>query len=203
MRCRVKAAGDVVRLLRDKGLTLALAESCTAGLVADSIAGIPGASNVFWGSFVTYRVEAKAAMLGIDRTMIERYGVVSGETARMMAEGALEKSGADISVSVTGLAGPDGDGRGTPVGTVWMAVAVRENAGQRVRVEHFCYRGGRAAVRKAAALDVLRLILSVCREGSEEGGLSLEGFQEPGEVKKGGSIPPGFDVALSVLPVLS
>jgi PncC family amidohydrolase len=161
MRCSVKRALDVVRLLREKGLTLALAESCTAGLVADSIASIPGASNVFWGSFVTYRVEAKAAMLGIDRTMIERYGVVSGETARMMAEGALEKSGADISVSVTGLAGPDGDGQGVPVGTVWMAAAVRENGGYRVRVELFCYEGNRATVRKAAARDALELVLSV------------------------------------------
>ncbi|MDR0640072.1 MAG: CinA family protein [Spirochaetaceae bacterium] len=161
MHCRAETAGDVVRLLREKGLTLALAESCTAGLVADSIACVPGASDVFWGSFVTYRVEAKAAMLGIDRTMIERYGVVSGETARMMAEGALKKSNADISASVTGLAGPDGDDRGTPVGTVWMAAAVRENGGHRVRVEHFCYRGNRATVREATALDVLRLIRNV------------------------------------------
>ncbi|MDR1469922.1 MAG: CinA family protein [Spirochaetaceae bacterium] len=170
MRCRAEAAGDVVRLLREKGLTLALAESCTAGLVADSIACVPGASNVFWGSFVSYRVEAKAAMLGIDRTMVERYGVVSGETARMMAEGALEKSGASLAASVTGLAGPDGDDRGTPVGTVWMAVAVRENGvshgmsgnvSPRVRVEHFCYEGDRATIREAAAVDVLKLVLSV------------------------------------------
>jgi PncC family amidohydrolase len=164
MHCRVEAADDVVRLLQNERLTLALAESCTAGLVADSIASIPGASNVFWGSFVTYRVEAKAAMLGIDRTMIERYGVVSGETARMMAEGALEKSGADLSASVTGLAGPDGDDRGTQVGTVWMAAAVRENGGCRVRVEHFCYEGDRATVRETAALDVLRLIEAVASE---------------------------------------
>jgi PncC family amidohydrolase len=162
MRCRAEAALDVVRLLREKGLTLALAESCTAGLVADSITGIPGASNVFWGSFVTYRIEAKTAMLGIDRTMVERYGVVSGETARMMAEGALEKSGVDIAVSVTGLAGPDGDSRGTPVGTVWMAAAVRESSnGSRVRVKHFYYEGDRATVREAAACDALVLAASV------------------------------------------
>jgi PncC family amidohydrolase len=98
-------------------------------------------------------------MLGIDRTEIERYGVVSGETARMMAEAALEKSGADISVSVTGLAGPDGDGRGTPVGTVWMAAAARETGGGRcVRVERFRYEGDRATSRETAALDALRLI---------------------------------------------
>jgi PncC family amidohydrolase len=140
-------------------LMLAVAESCTAGLVADSIACVPGASNVFWGSFVTYRIEAKVAMLGIDPALLDRYGAVSEETARAMAEGALEKSGADISASVTGLAGPDGDDRGTPIGTVWIAAAIRENDGTcRVRTECFRYQGGRAAVREAAALDVLRLI---------------------------------------------
>jgi PncC family amidohydrolase len=161
MNCRVETAEAVVRLLREKSLMLAVAESCTAGLVADSIACIPGASEVFWGSFVTYRVEAKTAMLGISRALIERHGVVSAETARAMAESALKKSGADLSASVTGLAGPDGDDRGTPIGTVWMAVAVRENSGSRVRLERFCYGGGRAAVREAATLDVLRLIHEV------------------------------------------
>jgi PncC family amidohydrolase len=164
MNCRVETAGAVVRLLRENALTLALAESCTAGLVADSIACIAGASNVFWGSFVTYRIEAKTAMLGIDAALLERYGAVSLETARAMAEGALEKSGAVLSASVTGLAGPDGDDRGTPVGTVWMAVAVREHGGRpRVRLQHFRYRGERAAVREAAALDVLRLIQETAR----------------------------------------
>jgi PncC family amidohydrolase len=154
------AAHAAVRLLRDNALTLALAESCTAGLVADSIACVPGASNVFWGSFVTYQVAAKVAMLGIDRALIDRYGAVSAETARAMAEGALEKSGADLSASVTGLAGPDGDDRGTPIGTVWIAVAVRENGNPRcVRAECFRYPAdGRAAVRAAAARDVLRFI---------------------------------------------
>jgi PncC family amidohydrolase len=168
MRCKAEAANvadvafvasAVVRVLRDQALTLVLAESCTAGLVADRIACVPGASSVLWGSFVAYRVEAKAAMLGVDRALVDRYGAVSAETARAMAEGALERSGAKLSVSVTGLAGPDGDDRGTPVGTVWMAAAVRENDGPHcVRVEHFQYEGGRSAVREAAALDVLRLV---------------------------------------------
>jgi PncC family amidohydrolase len=159
MNCRVETADEVVRLLREHALTLAVAESCTAGLVADSIACIPGASDVFWGSFVTYRTEAKAAMLGIDRALLERYGAVSAETARAMAAASLEKSGVDLSASVTGLAGPDGDDRGTPVGTVWVAAAVREKSGRpRVRVRCFQYQGGRASVREAAALDVLRVI---------------------------------------------
>jgi PncC family amidohydrolase len=178
MHCRVDAADAVVRLLREHALTLALAESCTAGLVADSIACIPGASNVFWGSFVTYRIEAKAAMLGIDPALLDRYGAVSQETARAMAEGVLEKSGAVLSASVTGLAGPDGDGRGTPVGTVWMASAVREHDDPRhtdtplprVRLRHFCYEGGRASVREAAALDVLRLIMETARSIGETKG---------------------------------
>jgi PncC family amidohydrolase len=164
MSYRGEAAGEVVRLLQENALMLSVAESCTAGLVADSLAHIPGVSEVFWGSFVTYRVEAKAAMLGIDRALLDRYGVVSGETARMMAEGALEKSGASLSASVTGLAGPDGDDRGTPIGTVWIAAAVREHgAGHCVRLEHFCYEGDRAAVRESAARDVLRIIRDVAQ----------------------------------------
>jgi PncC family amidohydrolase len=159
MNCKIETADEVVRLLRENALTLAVAESCTAGLVADSIACIPGASDVFWGSFVTYRTEAKAAMLGIEKALLERYGAVSEETARAMAEAALEKSGTSVSASVTGLAGPDGDGRGTPVGTVWVAAAAREKSGRpRILARCFQYQGGRASVREAAALDVLRVI---------------------------------------------
>jgi PncC family amidohydrolase len=171
MNCRVETADAVVRFLRERALTLAVAESCTAGLVADSIACIPGASDVFWGSFVTYRAEAKAAMLGIDRGLLERYGAVSRETARAMAEAALEKSGADLSASVTGLAGPDGDGRGTPVGTVWVAAATREKGGHpRVHARCFHCQGDRASVREAAALDVLRVIRETAQAFSADAG---------------------------------
>jgi PncC family amidohydrolase len=151
----------------------ALAESCTAGLAAAEIASVPGASKVFWGGFVTYSIEAKTAMLGIDRTLIEGYGAVSSETACAMACGALQKSGVDITAAVTGLAGPDGDDRGTPVGTVWIAVAARkrtetaenaENAAPITQAWLCHYDGGREAIRQAAAAGTLGRLLSVVQE---------------------------------------
>jgi PncC family amidohydrolase len=134
-----------------------LAESCTAGLAADLIACIPGASRVLWGSFVCYTVEAKAAMLGLDPVRIEKHGAVSRETACAMAEGALEKSGADIAAAVTGLAGPDGDGR-VPVGTVWIACALR---GNKALADEFHFAGSRDEVRSAAAVELIKLLTNI------------------------------------------
>ena len=109
-------AEGVVKSLGIQGRMIAAAESCTAGLAADFIARIPGASNVFWGSFVTYTADAKFKMLGVSKELIEKYGAVSRPVALAMAEGALERSGASLAFSVTGLAGPDGDDSKTPVG---------------------------------------------------------------------------------------
>jgi PncC family amidohydrolase len=156
-------AEALVRLAAEKGCRIVAAESCTAGLVADSLARVPGASRVLWGSFVTYTVEAKIRMLKVDADMIAGRGAVSRETALAMAEGALAESGADIAVSVTGLAGPDGDGTATPVGTVWMGLAgvppngVPPNGGvPEARVFHYDLE--RNELRRAAALDALRLL---------------------------------------------
>ena len=129
-------------------LRVVLAESCTAGLGADCIARIPGASLVLWGSFVVYTVDAKVAMLGLDRGLIEKNGAVSRETACAMAEGALVKSGAHLSAAVTGLAGPGGDGTAVPVGTVWIATALRDGE---TAASVFHFPGSRDEVRRAAA----------------------------------------------------
>ncbi|MFP3043888.1 nicotinamide-nucleotide amidohydrolase family protein [Treponema primitia] len=146
----------LIETLAAASLTLAAAESCTAGLVADLIARVPGASRVFWGSFVTYSVDAKIKLLGVDADTIRRYGAVSRETAAAMAEGALEKSGAGAAVSVTGLAGPDGDGSGQKVGTVWIGIARRGFPAEAV-VHH--YDGDRSAIRNAAAADAIAELL--------------------------------------------
>jgi PncC family amidohydrolase len=151
------AAGELVRRLEGLGKKAAAAESCTAGLAADLIARIPGASGVFWGSFVTYSIDAKVRMLGVDRALIEKFGAVSRETALAMAEGALEKSGAGYAVSVTGLAGPGGDGSGLPVGTVWIATASAEGES---RASVFTFPGGRNEVRRAAAQKAVAELLS-------------------------------------------
>ena len=114
----------VVRLLTEKGVKFATAESCTGGLIANRITNVPGASDVFTHGFVTYANAAKSEMLGVSQKDIETSGAVSEIVARAMAEGALKKSGAGISVAVTGIAGPGGGTEDKPVGTAWIAVAV-------------------------------------------------------------------------------
>jgi nicotinamide-nucleotide amidase len=117
--------------LRARKLKLALAESCTGGLVAKLLTDMPGSSDFFQFSVVTYSNEAKCDLLGVDAKLIERYGAVSSEVAAAMAEGALVRSrsagaaGADIAVAITGVAGPGGGSEAKPVGTVWFAVAHR------------------------------------------------------------------------------
>ena len=137
--------------------TVAVAESCTAGLVADLLAQVPGASRVLWGSFVSYTVTAKIKMLGLEEALIERYGAVSQETACAMARAVMERSAADMAVSVTGLAGPEGDGTSTPVGTVWIGTLLR---GKEPTSRRFHYTGSRNEVRKAAAADAIRELLA-------------------------------------------
>lgn len=134
---------------------IAGAESLTAGLAADMLARIPGASKVFWGSFVSYTREAKQAMLGISGETLDRHGLVSHETAAAMAAGALEKSGVDGAFSVTGLAGPEGDGSGLPLGTVWIGTALKNGP---VKTESFLFTGSRPEVREQAALEALHQI---------------------------------------------
>ena len=116
----------VVRTMTRRGLKLALAESCTGGLIASRITDVPGASAVLTHGFVTYANEAKVAVLGVEDDDLTAHGAVSEPIARQMAEGALRVSGADIAVAVTGIAGPDGGSDEKPVGTVFIAVAVRD-----------------------------------------------------------------------------
>ena len=151
-----KVSEGVIRKLNALSLTLALAESCTAGLVSGLLAGTAGASGVLWGSFVCYTKEAKVSMLGLDNDKLADYGLVSRETALSMAIGALQKSGASLAAAVTGLAGPSGDGSGVPVGTVWVATALRNGLITEAREFHFS--GSRNAVRIRAAVAVFESI---------------------------------------------
>jgi PncC family amidohydrolase len=152
---------NLVALLKEKSLMLVAAESCTAGLVADRIARVPGASNVFWGSFVCYTVQAKMTMLGINGKILDTYGLVSAETAAAMAAGALKKSGAGLALSVTGLAGPEGDGSDVPVGTVWIGTALK-NGPETAKIFHFT--GSRNELRSKAALEAVNQILKQLQE---------------------------------------
>jgi nicotinamide-nucleotide amidase len=115
----------VVRLLKERGMKFAAAESCTGGLIGDRITNVPGASEVFTHGFITYANEAKSGVLGVSATDIENHGAVSETVARQMADGALQVSAACIAVAVTGIAGPSGGTPDKPVGTAWIATAMR------------------------------------------------------------------------------
>jgi nicotinamide-nucleotide amidase len=148
----------VVTTLADRGLTLATAESLTAGLVCADLADIPGCSQVLRGGIVAYDVEVKAAVLGLDGAVLAR-GVVSRPVAEAMAQAARLRLGADVGVATTGVAGPEPHG-GEPVGSVWIAVAVDG----RVRSEHLSLDGDRAAIRcqtVAACWDLVLAVLGV------------------------------------------
>lgn len=122
------AARDLLADARQRGVTIVTAESCTGGLIAASLAAVPGASASLERGFVTYSNEAKTEMLGVPAELIERRGAVSQEVALAMVDGALKHSRADIAVAVTGIAGPDGGTADKPVGLVHIAAARRGGA---------------------------------------------------------------------------
>jgi nicotinamide-nucleotide amidase len=145
----------VVDLLRERRLTLALAESCTGGLLSARLTDVPGASAVLERAFVTYANRAKVEEIGVDPARLERHGAVSEETAAAMAAGAMKAAGVDVGVGITGIAGPDGGTDEKPVGLVFVATCGA--AGTQVRRSIFP--GGRERVRYQAtqvALEMLR-----------------------------------------------
>src|ERR1700726_4751052 len=121
----IEMARALIDLCRARKLTIATAESCTGGLVAATLTEIPGSSDVFDRGFVTYSNDAKQAMLGVPAGTLETFGAVSRETAQAMAQGALDRAGADLAVAITGIAGPGGALPGKPVGLVHLAAAAR------------------------------------------------------------------------------
>ena len=122
----------VLEIYKSKGLTLAFAESCTGGWLAKAVTDNPGASEVFLGSLVTYANEAKENLLGVPMDVIEEYGAVSYTVARAMAEGVAAALMADVSLAVTGIAGPGGGSAEKPVGTVYMAVCAKGHTSVRL-----------------------------------------------------------------------
>ncbi len=122
-REEIETPALVLELLRERGLTLATAESCTGGLVAARLTAIPGSSDVFLGSVVAYANSVKTSQLGVPEELLATFGAVSAETAAAMAEGARTRLGADVAVSVTGVAGPGGGTAEKPVGLVFLHAA--------------------------------------------------------------------------------
>lgn len=150
---RTALAASAGRALLAAGLKAVTAESCTGGGVASALTDIPGSSQWFERGYVTYSNDAKIDDLGVDPAALERHGAVSVEVARQMAEGALRRSGADVAVALTGIAGPDGGSIEKPVGLVYLAYGRR---GGPVQVSRELYAGDRAAVRGQAVADALR-----------------------------------------------
>jgi nicotinamide-nucleotide amidase len=146
------------RLLADR-CCAATAESCTGGWIAKVLTDIAGSSQWFTEGFVTYSNEAKVQRLGVPQAGLRRHGAVSETVARAMARGALRRTRAQVAVAVTGIAGPGGAVPGKPVGTVWMAWAVRRGSRVEVTAELRHYRGGREAVRRKTVRDALTGIL--------------------------------------------
>ena len=151
-------------LLRERGLTLGSAESCTGGLIAKRITDLPGASAVFRGGVVSYVNAVKSGVLGVDAGVLEQYGAVSEPVARAMAQGARRVLGCDLAVATTGVAGPDPDDRGNPVGLVYVALAGPEGTYVK-RLESPT--GGRPRIRNTAASHAFHLVCRYLQGGLE------------------------------------
>lgn len=145
------------KTLREKGLVLVTAESCTGGLIASALTDLAGSSSIFDRGFVTYSNQAKIDMLDVDKKTLDNFGAVSAETAIEMAKGALNASQGDIAVSVTGIAGPDGGTQDKPVGTVFIGIAAK-NAAPYAEKNQFS--GSRHEIRSATLDKALRLVLN-------------------------------------------
>ncbi len=159
-----KTAENVVQLLKERKLILSTAESCTGGLISAEITSVPGSSEVFGYGFVTYANEAKMKLLGVRAETLAAVGAVSEETAEQMANGARLASGADIAVSVTGIAGPDGGTPVKPVGTVYIGFSSAGNT----YAQRYLFGGrgfpeardSREAIRYETALTALNIIIN-------------------------------------------
>lgn len=156
----IAAARRVLEANRFAGRSVAVAESCTGGLVSAALTELPGSSEVFRAGFVTYANEAKTAMLGVSLDVLETFGAVSIASAWAMAQGALDHSDADVAVAITGIAGPGGGSEQKPVGTVVFARARRDADPDDVIADRHDFGDiGRAAIRHQAALVALDLLM--------------------------------------------
>ncbi len=157
---------EVGELLRAKGLTLAVAESCTGGLLAHLITNVPGSSEYFRGGVVAYSNQAKEQLLGVRRETLEREGAVSAATAQEMARGVRERFGSDLALAITGIAGPGGGTPEKPVGLVYIALATADS----VHVERHLWEGDRLRNKLRSARRALELLHEHLIAGTGEPG---------------------------------
>jgi PncC family amidohydrolase len=154
----------VIEMLRERGLTVGTAESCTAGMIASKIGDIPGCSDVLYGGIVSYANEIKMGVLSVPEKIIKKHGAVSEECARYMAEGARRVLGCDVAVSVTGIAGPGGGTPEKPVGTVCFGVS--DKFGTVTSTERFGSMKDRGKIRRLTTSAALMKIVKRLQENS-------------------------------------
>jgi nicotinamide-nucleotide amidase len=157
-------AGNVARRLTEKGLTLAVAESCTGGLITDRLTDIPGSSAFLERGVVAYSNATKTALLGVPEMVIGEHGAVSAETARLMAEGIRKSAGTDLGLAVTGIAGPSGGTEAKPVGTVFIALADSGTTVCRPYAFRWDRRRNKVMASQAALLMLWRYLLGELRD---------------------------------------
>jgi PncC family amidohydrolase len=155
----MKIEKEIGRLLRDRKLNLSIAESCTGGLVSHLITNVAGSSDYFESGYVVYSNRAKVGLLGVSEDIIERHGAVSSYTAIAMAEGVKTRSGTDIGVSITGIAGPAGGTIEKPVGLVYIAVA----GDKKTDWKEYRFKGGREEIKLKSATAALKYLRDYLR----------------------------------------
>jgi nicotinamide-nucleotide amidase len=145
---------SIVDLMKNNGLTLAVAESCSGGMLSARLIGVPGISDVYCAGLVTYSNEAKQSLLGVSKDTLQLHGAVSEETAKEMVEGTLRVTGADYAVSITGIAGPGGGTKEKPVGLVYIACGNKDV----ITVKRNLFDGDRQRVREASTETALQML---------------------------------------------
>jgi nicotinamide-nucleotide amidase len=154
-----RLAARVGEYLLKRGMHVTTAESCTGGWIAKALTDIAGSSEWFNEGFVTYSNRSKEYLLEVPKRVLEKNGAVSRETAEAMARGALRRAKAQVAVAVTGIAGPGGAVPGKPVGTVWLAWAMRNTSGVKLRRQLRHFRGDRDSVRRKSVKVALQGLL--------------------------------------------
>ena len=155
-------ASKLVKITNEKKMTISTAESCTGGLIAGAITEIPGSSSVFHRGYVTYSNLAKQQVLNVQSHELEKFGAVSKEVASQMAMGAKLTSNVDISIAVTGIAGPSGGTEEKPIWTVCIAQAFKEN----IKVKDFLFKGDRTEIRMSTVRTALEIVVKEIDGGS-------------------------------------
>ncbi|MEO0136595.1 MAG: CinA family protein [candidate division WOR-3 bacterium] len=151
-------------ILLSKRLTLSVCESCTGGMLGSMITSIPGSSNYFKGGVIAYSNELKIKLAQVRKKTLQDFGAVSRQTAREMAEGTKAKTGSDLCLAITGIAGPGGGTKTKPVGLVYIGLALPN----KTIVKKFFFKGNRAQIRKQACFQALKLLIQNLKRKNED-----------------------------------